>query len=196
MQLNFMTAEAGVRKISEDIVNSDTLPTVNIPVIFARQNAPRPQSDYITVDTLAVTPVGRPQIIADEDNTDKYKIIQDVTAVISFAAYGKTANNLLSRLNLHINGNPIILDRFIVEAGVAPTGSASQRDLTVLLESGYEPRAVMDVVFNGALIEDNVDLGIIESVEISEITYEAAYPHGDGDVQWTSTLTVDPYNGG
>jgi len=194
--LNFQTAEAAVRKIAEDVVNRDTLPTVNIPVIFARQNSPRPQADYITVDTLAVTPVGRPQLIADEDNVDRYKIIQDVTALISFAAYGKTANNLLSRLDLHINGNPIILDRFIVEAGIAPTGSSSQRDLTVLLDTGYEFRAVMDVIFNGALIEDNVDLGIIESVEISEITYEAAYPHGDGDVQWTSSLTVEPYLGG
>ena len=186
ISFNYDTSEAAVRAIAQDIVG--------VPVIFARQNAPRPQVDYITIDTLSVIPVGRAEIIADTVNQDKFKIIQDVSITMSFIAVGKQSRNLLAKLDLHLTGgNPVILDRLMDEAGVAPQGKANQLDTTALLETGYEPRAAMDVVFNGSIIEDNVDLGVIESVVISEIIYEAQSPHGDGDVQWTSTLTVEPY---
>jgi hypothetical protein len=116
---------------------------------------------------------------------------------MTFIAVGKQSRNLLAKLDLHLTGgNPAVLDRLMVEAGVAPRGKANQLDTTAFLETGYEPRAAMDVVFHGSLIEDNVDLGVIESVVIDEIIYEAASPHGDGDVQWTSELTVEPYLGG
>ena len=191
ISFNYDTSEAAVRQIAQDIVGN------TYPVIFARQNTPRPQTDYITIDTVSVRPIGRAEQIYDEDNVDRFKIIQDVSVTMMFIAVGKQSRNLLAKLDLHLTGgNPAILDRLMVEAGLAPQGKANQLDTTALLETGYEPRAAMDVVFNGSLIDDNVDLGVIESVVLDEIIYEAASPHGDGDVQWTSNLTVEPYLGG
>lgn len=188
ISFNYDTSEDAVRAIAQDIVGNQ------YPVIFARQNTPRPQSDYITIDTLSVLPVGRSQVVYDTENVDKFKIIQDVSVTMTFVAVGRQSRNLLAKLDIHLTGgNPAILDRLMVEAGVAPQGKANQLDTTALLDTGYEPRAAMDVVFNGSLIDDNVDLGVIESVVLDEITYEAQYPHGDGDVQWTSSLTVEPY---
>lgn len=191
ISFDYDVSEAAVRQIAQDIVGN------TYPVIFARQNTPRPQTDYITIDTVSVRPIGRAEQIYDEDNVDRFKIIQDVSVTMMFIAVGKQSRNLLAKLDLHLTGgNPAILDRLMVEAGLAPQGKANQLDTTALLETGYEPRAAMDVVFNGSLIDDNVDLGVIESVVLDEIIYEAASPHGDGDVQWTSNLTVEPYLGG
>lgn len=195
---DYDVSESEVRRIAEIIVNYETYPTITYPVIFARQNAPRPTSDYITIDTLGVSPVGRARIIKDTTEYDNnpespsaYKILQDVEVTLSFIAVGKKSKTLLSRLEMHLTGgNPIIVDSLIEHAGLAPTGKSSQPDTSAFLDSGYEARAAMEVGFHGCIIESNVDLGNIAQVAISDISYEAQSPHGDGDVLWTSSLTT------
>lgn len=194
LHYNLERTESLVRKIAEDIINP-VLP-VTVPVIYANQNAPKPQTNYITINTLGVRPVGRisqqpdPNFPAD---VTKFQLVQDITVTMTFVAVGKLAINLMSKLDMNISGgNPVILDRLLNEAGVAPQGKGNQLDTTAFLETGYEPRVAMDIIFNAVQVEDNIDLGNISSVILDEITYHSDDPLSVDDIQWTSSLTIDP----
>lgn len=192
---NIELVEKRVRQIAEDIINSG-FPTIIIPIIFANQNAPKPLTNYVTINTLGIRPIGRAVTQADANNpTDvtKFQIVQDIEITITFVAVGKLAITALSRIEINLTGgNPNILDRLLDEAGVAPQGKANYLDTTAFLETGYEPRSAMDIVFNGVQVEAGIDLGNIASVEISEIEYHTNDPLSDDDIVWTSSLIVPP----
>jgi len=194
LHYNLERTESLIRKIAEESISVD--PVVVIPVIYANQNAPKPLTDYITINTLGIRPVGRASTQPDPlypNDVNIFQIVQDIAVTITFVAVGKKAISLMSRLELNMSGgNPAVLDRLLNEAGVAPQGKGNYLDTTAFLETGYEPRMAMDIVFNTTQVEGNINLGNIASVEISEIEYHTSDPLANDDIVWTSSLVVPP----
>lgn len=194
LHYNLERTESLIRKIAEETISSGLATTV--PVIYANQNAPKPLTNYITINTLGIRPVGRAVTQPDPlfpDDVNIFQIVQDIAVTITFVAVGKKAISTMSRLELNMSGgNPTVLDRLINEAGVSPQGKGNYLDTTAFLETGYEPRMAMDIIFNAVQVEGNIDLGNIASVEISEIEYHTNDPLSDDDIVWTSSLIVPP----
>jgi len=180
------TAIEALRAVVEDVFTG-------VPVIHARQNAPRPQADYITIDTGGMAPIGLAHTVVDPDNTDKFIIRQDYTLTVQFQAYGQTARSLINRLEINVSGgNAAVTDRIIADTGMSPLSANNLSDVTQALNTGTERRAAVDITFLVSIGEDDVDLGIIESVTLVGNEYHTVSTKNTDDIQWTSTFTVDP----
>lgn len=155
----------------------------NLPVIVAQTNKKRPSTlPYLSINLITpLEKVGRddskqynppdPQLPIDDDNPDDAWIISGQREfTMSISAYSKNgrehfyeAQDLLTQLTDAIE-DPVRRAP-LTAVGLAVRDTGAILNLSELLETGYEPRAQMDLMMN---IASNrlARLGAIEKVEV------------------------------
>jgi hypothetical protein len=154
-------------------------------VIWANQNGPRPLPPFATINPrVAIRRLG----VYDEERLDpdapgQIDRVGQRKLTISCNAYGPGAIDLLERAQEALDTNAA--RAAFASAGLAVSDRGEVRDLTKLLETQYEERAQLDVVFALATASSE-DAGYIES---AEITATLLNPDGTTAATFTQTTT-------
>jgi len=132
-----------------------------IPVIFANQNAPRPEREFITLQMLNASNSGD-ATIGDIDENGIAEIVTDKNVVVSVQTFGDNGGAIA--LNLFNSLHKQSVQESLSVAGVYFIRHINGiNDLTALASTRYEPRYQMDILFRTAdVFEDNI--GRIETV--------------------------------
>lgn len=175
MPLNFETVKTSLYNWVTSVLPA------NVPAIFFNENSPRPELPYVTLFLNTLTQIGddftpRPDIDGDAS------IIGDREFNIQIQAYGgdpiTTLENIRSSLQLDSVLDSLRNDN-IVFVQHNPIN-----DITGLLDTKFEPRGSMDVLFRIAQSQDD-NLGVIETVEL-----EQNYSDGEGLI-YSETVLIE-----
>lgn len=151
------------------------------PVIYYNQDGVRPAKPYITLFLRDFVQIGwdyvpKPDALGDAD------IIGNREFTLQIESYGANAMQVLENLRSSLQ-NPNVLDTLRAN-NIVFVNQFPINDTTVLLDTQYEERATMDILFRIAqTIEPN--LGVIEIVEIEE-----TLSNGE-EIVYDETLIVD-----
>lgn len=174
MPLNFET-------IKTNLYNWALANCTGCSVVFLNENAPRPAQPYATLFLSSLNQVGE-DYTPMADSNGLVGMVGDREFTLQIQAYGGDCitrlENLRSSLQMQtvldgLRANGIV---FVHHFGI--------NDTTELLDSRFEKRAAMDVLFRmGQDYQDN--LGLIESVEIEEV-----YQDAGGSVVYDHTIAI------
>lgn len=134
----------------------------NIPVIFANQNAPRPNTDYITILLSTVVDFGIEFFSKADAITGEITKIKNKDLSFSIQCMSENGIQILENLKSEIT-KQVYYDT-LCNNNVIFINATDINDTTVLLESHFlEPRASMDMFFR-SWSEDTEETGIIEQI--------------------------------
>lgn len=132
--------------------------------IWSEQSAPRPERPYGTLRFLT-GPV--------KSGADEERVCDDGTVLssgprqftLSVNIYGEEALNIMATLQDSLDLNSC--REFFRDQGLSVFEELGVQNLTSLIESEYEDRSQMDIIFNySSNVKDIVEAGIVETVEL------------------------------
>jgi len=133
-------------------------------VIWLFPNAPRPALPYISLQINSLITIHVDQILSP-DNAGASDIVGNREFTLNCQAYGDTAMGILETLKSSLEKPSVYLA--LQNSKIVFVDSFGIQDLTELLDSRYESRASMDLLFRTEqVITDEV--GVIEHVAIEE----------------------------
>lgn len=132
-----------------------------LPAVFSHQNAPRPNTNYITLQII--TDVSKEHPDYRETDSENIEVVQWQELTLQCKSVGPDSMKVMSNLKRKIR-QVQYEDRFeLVFAGMQYVTTLNS--VPVLRENGWEDQAVFDIVFN-TVTKDIEDVGYIDSVEI------------------------------
>lgn len=157
----------------------------NFPVILYYENAPRPPTDYITININTFIQVGQDYVPRPQDNPGDVEQIGDREFTVNIQAYGGNTIGNLEILRRSLQ-KQTVLDTLRAN-GIVFAQQFQILDITELVNTRFEKRASMDILFRmGQTYGD--ELGSISTVEI-----EGEFLQGDVVVVDTEiTVTIEP----
>jgi len=158
MSLDFSTVKTNIYSWVTSILPS-------IPVIFYQQNSPRPDLPYITLYLTSLIQVGQ-DFVPRPDNTGNLSIIGDREFTIQIQCYGGDPITTLENLRSSLQ-KETVLDTLRANK-IVYVNQFPINDISALLDTLWEPRATMDILFRIAQSETD-NHGLIKTVEIEEI---------------------------
>jgi hypothetical protein len=157
----------------------------NTPVIFLYQNAPRPDSAYVTLYLSSVVQIGDDFIPQPTTAPGDIEQQGDREFTLQIATYGGDCFTRLENLRSSLQKETVLAT--LRESGIAFVQHFPIQDVTELVSSRFENRAQMDVLFRIGQTYSEVS-GSIETVEIDE-----EFSNGDSVVYSdTQTITAAP----
>lgn len=133
-----------------------------VPVIFAHENGPRPDTDYIVLHTH-LSPKGRPYR-SQADSEGIQSNYYDRVATVTFFAYGTSSTALLEGLQSAFDKESQI--QILEASGIAIRDVGPINDMSIALDGLFETRDGMEVSF--AFMETVTDdVSFIGAVEYS-----------------------------
>lgn len=173
MALNYNTVKTSLYTWADSIVNP-------IPVILYQPNAPRPSLPYVTLYLNSIVSIGD-DYLPRPDSAGDITLVGDRDFTVQVQAYGDNALTILENLRTSLQ-KPSVLDTLRAN-GIVFVNSLAINDITALLDTEWEPRGSMDVLFRIAQT-DSDNLGVIETVELEEI-----FSNGQS-VVYDETITI------
>lgn len=174
MPLNFET-------IKTNLYSWVTANSGGASVIFLNENAPRPAQPYVTLFLSSLNQIG-------EDYTPKSDVnglvdmVGDREFTLQIQTYGGDCITRLENLRSSLQMQTV-LDTLRAN-GIVFVNHFGINDLTELLDSRFEKRGAMDILFRiGQSYTDN--LGLVETIEVEEI-----YQDAGGTVVYDHTITI------
>ena len=162
MPLNFET-------IKTNLYNWALANCPGCSVVFLNENAPRPAQPYATLFLNSLNQVGE-DYTPRADSHGFVDVVGDREFTLQIQTYGSDCITRLENLRSSLQMQTV-LDGLRVN-GIVFIHHFGINDTTELLDSRFEKRAAMDVIFRmGQDYPDN--LGLIESVEIEEVYQDA-----------------------
>jgi len=154
--------------IQDSIRNAVIAAGTNTRVIFFRPNAPRPQLPYTSIQYLSnVGEIGDFEEFDQDDNQVKTFGNREVTYTLN--CYGDNAIDEANTLQGSLRSTTV---RAILAATVAIRiwNLEAIRDLSLLVDSGFEERQAFDIVFNIPMENGTTsqDLGYFDTVDYIE----------------------------
>ncbi len=137
-----------------------------LTTIFERPNQPRPSTPYVSLNIVG-GPVkqGGQQEVRFDDPTFSVNALLALT--VSVKAYGNQTNDPISILtNLQLSLGKLEVLESLRSGGIAVWNEGPISDISEVLETGFEERANMDVLF-AASHSTVTDGGLIEKVDLS-----------------------------
>lgn len=159
----------------------------NYPAIFLYQNGPRPTVDYVTINMTSLVQIGEDYTPDPTDDTGIVGMVGDREMTIQLASYGgKNVDPFTVMENLRSSlQKQTVLDSLRVN-GIIYANHFPINDISVLIDTLYERRAQMDVLFRiGQYYGDN--LGDIDTINMTEEIYDPT-----GTLIQTVDITVPP----
>lgn len=150
-------------------------------VIFLNENAPRPAQPYVTLLLSPLNQIGE-DYTPKADASGLVDMVGDREFTLQIQTYGGDCITRLENLRSSLQ-KQTVLDSLRAN-GIVFVNHFGINDTTELLDSRFEKRAAMDVLFRiGQDYQDN--LGLIETVEVEEI-----YQDASGSVVYDHTTTI------
>lgn len=131
-------------------------------VIWWDQNGPRPERPYLTLRKSSLLPLGH-DFYADVESVSGFTKIGGVRQLtLQINHYGVNSIGVLEGLctSLWIEEYSLLLR----EAGITFLNRLAIQDLTDLLDTRFEDRSQMDMLFLIGSQTDNVAVGVVEDV--------------------------------
>lgn len=137
----------------------------DMPVVYYYPNAPRPVVDYVSLQISAVNQIGWDYVPRPSDDPGIVEQVGDREFTMSIQAYGGDVLTVLNNLRTSLQKDTV-LDTLRAN-GVAFVNWFSINDITDLIDSRFEQRAAMDVLFR--IADEYFDtLGTIGQLELEE----------------------------
>lgn len=140
-----------------------------ILVIFADQNAPRPNEPYITIKDLSVNMLGHRNYLAPDNTTEERIVKYEDEIPVSFQSYGNNTINNLQLLKESLQRESVMYD--LINMNIAVRREESIRNVSSLVDSTIEKHWSYEVTF-GIANTFTENTGIIESTEEITGTYD------------------------
>lgn len=150
-------------------------------VIFLNENAPRPAQPYVTLFLTSLNQIGE-DFTPESDINGMVDMVGDREFTLQIQTYGGDCITRLENLRSSLQ-KQTVLDTLRAN-GIVFVNHFGINDLTELLDSRFEKRGAMDVLFRiGQNYTDN--LGLVETIEVEEI-----YQDAGGNVVYDHTITI------
>jgi len=157
----------------------------NTPVIFLYQNAPRPETAYVTLYLSSLVQIGNDYVPRPDNQAGIVEQIGDREFTLQIATYGGDCITRLENLRSSLQKDSVLAT--LQENGIIFVEQFPIQDVTELVASRFENRAQMDILFRMGQTYDDT-LGSIETVEIQEI-----FNNGESVVyDETHTISIVP----
>lgn len=144
----------------------------NMPVIYWYNNAPRPTVDYVTLYISSVVQIGRDYISPPtSDMSGISNQVGDREFTLQVQAYGGDPLTILESLRTSLQKQSVLSS--LQAVGLVYVNWFPITDITDLIDSRYEQRATMDLLFRVADIYTDT-VGNINTVELTENFYDPA----------------------
>jgi hypothetical protein len=155
-----------------------------MPVIYLYPNAPRPTVDYISLYISSVNQIGWDWTQDPLNTSGDSAMVGDREFTLQVQAYGGDPITVMQNLRTSLQKQSV-LDSLRVN-GIVFVNWFPINDVTDLIDSRYEQRASMDILFRIAdVYTDN--LGVIETVELQEV-----FENASGNIVYDETFTIPP----
>lgn len=156
---------------------------LGMPVVFWQQNAPRPLVPYVTLFLNNFIAVNQDWTNDSTDNSGIVNMKGDRNFTLSINAYGGTDPlTLLENMRSSLQKESVL--NALRVNGIAFYQSPSIFDLSDLIDSQFEKRAQMDVIFGiGQTYTDTT--GYFNLVQITETIFDY-----DGSIIYTKIINV------
>ena len=148
-----------------DIVLYDWLVTFGgITTIWSNDNGPKPDLPYLTLRRQTLVSIGQGYTSAP-NASGIAKISGDRDLTVQIQAYGSNAFGRLDDLyNVRLDINS---QELLYTSNLALVNQLMISNLTGLNDTEFEERAVTDLLFRFASQRTGVDVGLIETVEVT-----------------------------
>ena len=176
MALNFATVKLNLHQWLVTVV------PMGMPVIFYEPNAPRPTVAYVTLYLNSVVAINQDWTAPDANNSGVVDMKGDRQFTLQVQAYGGDPLTVLENVRTSLQ-KTTVLDTLRAN-GIAFFASLNIGDITELVDSKFERRATLDILFGiGQIYTDTP--GYFDEIEIQEIIENQL-----GDVVYDETITI------
>lgn len=158
MPLNFETVKTNLYTWATSIAGA-------VPVIFYNENSPRPALPYLTLFLNSLVQIGN-DYVPRPDNVGELEIVGDREFTLQIQSYGGDPITLLENIRSSLQKETVLAT--LRANGIVFVQQNPITDITALLDTEFENRASMDILFRIAQIDDD-NHGLIETVEVEEI---------------------------
>lgn len=181
MALNFATVKNGLYTWAVSQVPS------GMPVIWWQPNGPRPvvsgvNVPYITLFIQSVTAVNQDWSAPEADINGVINMKGDRNFTLQIQGYGADPLTLLENIRTSLQ-KQTVLDT-LRASGIAFYQSLTINDITDLVDSQFERRAQLDVLFGIAQIYTDTP-GYFDEIEVQEV-----YQNQTGSIVYDETITI------
>jgi hypothetical protein len=156
-----------------------------MPAIYLNSNAPRPTVDYITLYIASVMQIGWDYTQDPTSDAGVANMIGDREFIFQVTAYGGDPISVLNNLRTSLQ-KETVLDSLRAN-GIVFVSWYDINDITQVIDSRYEQRAIMDIKFRIADIYTDT-LGVIDTVHDVVGTYLSP----TGATVQTDTFSIPP----
>lgn len=157
---------------------------MGMPVTMYYENAPRPTAPYVTINLASINQIGWDWTPNPTDNAGDVDIVGDREFTIQLQAYGGDPFTILENLRTSLQKQGVLDTLRLV--GIVYVSWMPLIDLTELIDTRFEKRAQMDVLFR--IAQDATEaLGTIATVEAEEKIFNAG-----GTLILDETFTIPP----
>lgn len=176
MAINFATVKTSLYQWAITVLPG------GMPVIFYEPNAPRPAVAYVTLYLNSIVSVGQDWSDDDADNSGVINMKGDRQFTLQVQAYGGDPLTVMENLRTSLQKQSV-LDT-LRAGGIAFYQSIAIADITELVDSQFERRAQLDILFGIGQIYTDAP-GFFDTIEIEEIIENAI-----GDIVYDETITI------
>ncbi|PWU04928.1 MAG: hypothetical protein C5B43_04010 [Verrucomicrobia bacterium] len=155
-----------------------------MPVVYLYPNAPRPTVDYVSLLISSVTQIGWDYIQDPLTNAGISEQVGDREFTLQIQAYGGDPITVLQNLRTSLQ-KQTVLDTLRAN-GIAFACWHPINDITDIIDSRYEQRATMDVLFRIADVYSDIS-GVISNAVVQEVYQDAI-----GNIIYDETFTIPP----
>ncbi len=153
-----------------------------MPAIYLFSNAPRPVVDYLTLHISSIVQIGWDYEQSPLTTAGINSQIGDREFTFQIQAYGGDVMTVMQNLRTSLQ-KQTVLDTLRAN-GIVFANWFPINDLTTLVDSRYEQRASMDVLFRIADIYTDV-VGVISTVRLEEVFFDAV-----GSIVYDKTFLI------
>lgn len=144
---------------------------MGMPVIYYQPNAPRPLVPYVTLYLNVSNQVNQDYVSPGADAGGNVFMRGDRQLVLQVQAYGNDPETVLENLRSSLNKETV--GNILHAGGVSYLSTLAMNDITDLVDSQFERRAMMDLNFSvGQFYSDNP--GYFDHLEVQEIYLDPA----------------------
>jgi hypothetical protein len=176
MAINFLTVQTALYNWA--VAN---LPS-GMPVIFYYANAPRPTVSYVTLNIQSVVAVNQDWTDSSTDVNGVVNMKGDRQFTLSIQAYGGDTLTTLENLRTSLQ-KQTVLDTLRAN-GIVFYQSLTINDITALVDSRYESRAQLDVLFGIGQVYTDAP-GYFDRTVIQEVILNA-----EGNTVYNKLITI------
>jgi hypothetical protein len=136
--------------------------SINNNIVYEEQNQKRPVGDYVSYKIMTL-PTKRGTDSQIHISGDNFKLSGHRTFTVSIKSYGKNAAQIITDLHSSLEMDSV--RNIFRQYNIAIWEHGSPRDISAILETGFESRAFLDITF-GTRSEITETLGHIANAEV------------------------------